>query len=295
MTISTGAFDSFGIPQGSRNLLDDLADVDTTEAKEGNTIQNRDGRWVAVDGNEVAISPTYPPDLGVEIWINPTEGDLSAGASVEYVWIYDAPTAMADPGSNKVRTDTASGVTPTNVAISAITKSGLDVGDTIRKFLPGDVMYFQQNDNSVNWSKFEITGAPVDNVTWFQFPISPLGTGGVPIAKSIDVLIRFTYGANSANVDPRYVAIKGDEMTGDLTLNGGGIILNNPPTSAIIVNKDTYPQIQLNKTNQPAGIATDWRIYISGNETEPNPSLGFIPRDKTGATGRPPTCTLTAR
>lgn len=75
MTISTGSFDSFGIPQGSPNRLDDLADVDTTEAKEGNTIQNRGGRWVPVDGNEVAVQGVQPTDLGVELWVNPDEAD----------------------------------------------------------------------------------------------------------------------------------------------------------------------------------------------------------------------------
>jgi hypothetical protein len=75
MTISTGEFDAYGIPQGSPNRMDDLADVDTTEAKEGNTIQVRGGRWVAVDGNEVAIQAGQPPDLGVELWVDPNIPD----------------------------------------------------------------------------------------------------------------------------------------------------------------------------------------------------------------------------
>jgi hypothetical protein len=73
VTISTGNFDEYGIPQGSRNLLDDLADVDTTEAKEGNTIQLRGGRWVNVAGDEVSIQPSQPSDPGVELWVNPDE------------------------------------------------------------------------------------------------------------------------------------------------------------------------------------------------------------------------------
>ena len=220
MTITTGSFDSFGIPQGSPNRLDDIADVDTAEVKEGNTLQHRGGRWVPVDGNEVAISNTLPEDRGVELWINPEEGELSAGVVAEYTWTYDSPETMADPGSSKVRTNTAAGTTPSQIAISAFTKSGLDVGNVIRQFLPGDVMYFQEFSNSVNWGKYEITGAPVDNTTWFQFPVSPLGSAGTPIGKNTEVLVRFTYGANSANVDPRYVAVKGDKMEGELDVQG---------------------------------------------------------------------------
>lgn len=46
MTMTSGAFDGTGIPQGPRLALDDLADVDTAEAKDGDTIVLRYGRWV---------------------------------------------------------------------------------------------------------------------------------------------------------------------------------------------------------------------------------------------------------
>jgi hypothetical protein len=82
MTITSGAFDEHGIPQGSRNRLDDLADVDTAEAEDGNTIAMRNGRWVPVGGNEVAVATTVPEDMDVELWVHPDEDPITEGGPV---------------------------------------------------------------------------------------------------------------------------------------------------------------------------------------------------------------------
>lgn len=82
MTLGPGSFDSFGIPQSRPGTLDDLDDVDTAEAKDGETIVRRNGRWVpgvASGGtsgggggeNEVEISDVEPEDLGIELWVDP--------------------------------------------------------------------------------------------------------------------------------------------------------------------------------------------------------------------------------
>lgn len=71
MTISVGAFDAYGIPQGQRNTLDDLSDVDTAEVKEGDTLVFRHGRWVPGESskNEVSIQNEQPTD-GSELWLD---------------------------------------------------------------------------------------------------------------------------------------------------------------------------------------------------------------------------------
>jgi len=198
MTITAGAFDADGVPQGKRNRLDDLDDVDTSEAEEGNTIQLRDGRWAPASGNEVVISNIVPLDSGVELWLNPDE-EAEPG------------TGGGGGGSGSVIVD------PLAPATAPVDLIWVDIDDT---------------------------------------------TGG--------------------GADSTYVSASGGTMTGRL-------VIDNVPTgtdtynTALAVIRATYPEIKLLKQSSPAGTAADWRVYISGINTDGAPALSVYPRNAAGA------------
>jgi hypothetical protein len=47
---------------------------------------------------------------------------------------------------------------------------------------------------------------------------------------------------------------------------------------SITIQRDTYPEIRLLKRAAPAGTA-DWRLYVSGTKTDPEPSLSIRLQD----------------
>jgi len=73
------------------------------------------------------------------------------------------------------------------------------------------------------------------------------------------------------NAHSQYVLDKGDTMTGPLYINSTDYSKGTP----LIIRRDTYPEIKLFKTSSPAGAGHEWRIYISGNSTDVNPSLSI--------------------
>lgn len=102
-------------------------------------------------------------------------------------WVYQTNTAIADPGSGNIRTDDTPALS-TALAISNITDQGVDASRVIKTLSSGDVLFAQQADNSDNWGRFNVTGAPVDNSTWFEIPVTFVSGGGT-VSKGTDMII----------------------------------------------------------------------------------------------------------
>jgi len=111
----------------------------------------------------------------------------------DYRYVYDPLTTMADPGTGDVRTNTAVGTPATQISFSEITNLGIDASDMFSSLTTGDMIYFQQLDNANNWGRYQISGSPTDNVTWWLVPVTGIEQHG-SIAKNQTVLVRFTYG-----------------------------------------------------------------------------------------------------
>jgi len=152
----------------------------------------------------------------------------------DYQFLYDSVNTMADPSTGKVRTNTDVGTPSTQIAFSKTTNLGIDATDTFKSLAVGDLIYFQQLDNAANWGRFTISGAPVNNSTWWQLPVTAVSQQGT-INKNQTVLVRFTFGTGGGGsggmtqdaADLRYVNVTGDTMTGSLTV-GSDLFLSKP-------------------------------------------------------------------
>jgi len=54
--------------------------------------------------------------------------------------------------------------------------------------------------------------------------------------------------------------------------------------TGLTINRTVYPEIRLLKSASPTGTGVDWRIYVSGTNTDTAPALSFFARNATGAT-----------
>jgi len=116
--------------------------------------------------------------------------------SMQFYWNYDSPATMADPGVGKVRTDTASGTPPANLAISVISDGGIDVSNILKELRVNDTIYFQAKAGASSWGRYKIRAAVSVTATWALIPITLTESAGTPISKNTEVLVRFTYGIN---------------------------------------------------------------------------------------------------
>lgn len=184
--------------------------------------------------------------------------------SMQFNWIYDTVTTMADPGLGKVRTDTAAGTPPANMAISTSSDGGIDVTAMLKSLTVGDLVYFQRTDSSASWGRYRINAAPVVYPTWVKIPIETVETYGPAIVKNQLVLIRFTYGAGggSVNMDGRYLKKAGDAITGVVTAPTPAVATNNTQiaTTAYTVSRIAQDA----PTKAGAGAGGTWTINVTG-------------------------------
>lgn len=114
---------------------------------------------------------------------------------VSYTWTYDTPTTMADPGTGKIRTNTAAGTPATQIAFSDLTDGGIDASPVLMALKAGSELYFQQKNQADNWGRYSITGNPTNNGAWVLVPVEGVEDHGTAINKNQSVLIRFVYGS----------------------------------------------------------------------------------------------------
>lgn len=181
--------------------------------------------------------------------------------SRDYQFVYDSVSTMADPGTGDVRTNTNVGTPSTQIAFSKTTNLGIDASDTFKSLAVGDLIYFQQLDNASNWGRFTVSGAPVNNNTWWLVPVTPETQQGT-INKSQTVLVRFTFGTggggnsgglDQATADGRYLQLTGGTVTGPvsmapdydnrLSIGTGGYIFDAYGSLSIEGNTDKSVQL----------------------------------------------------
>ena len=104
-------------------------------------------------------------------------------------WSFDTSTVMADPGSGDIRQN----ATNTAIAISVITNNSVDVTNFLIILQAGDLIAVQDTSNSNNFSRYTISAAPINNTTWFQFPVTRTSFGGVPVGNNQPVSVTFTH------------------------------------------------------------------------------------------------------
>jgi len=101
----------------------------------------------------------------------------AGGTWVPAEYTHDVATADADPGSGLQRFNNLTYGSITEVYISDISKNGNDLTVIYEGLLAGDILYFQQGDDSNKFVALQISGALVDNTTYFTIPVTVLDSG----------------------------------------------------------------------------------------------------------------------
>ena len=238
-------------------------------------VQAGSGVWIAFEGGDVS----YPVWIGFFAEVTPgiiDHGDLSGledddhpqyahndhthPSTTDFIWTYDVPVTMADPGSGKVRTDT--GV----IAFSEETMSGIDVSNFLIQLAVGDLISFQQLDNAANWGRFRVAAPPVDNTTWWFIETEFVEAHGA-VSKNKEVWVRFTQDTDGGGGPLDHGTLVGledddhpqylDQTRGDIRYSLGGHTHALDDLSDVVTGGAADGEVlRFNGTNWAPGMVT---------------------------------------
>jgi hypothetical protein len=104
---------------------------------------------------------------------------------------------MADPGAGNIRVNNTAMPSATLMAMSSESNEGTDHAPIIKSLRPGDQILIQDQNNSANWIRYEITSAVVDNTTWFQIGIAVVTSSGTTSSNNNVLVVTF----EAVNID----------------------------------------------------------------------------------------------
>lgn len=101
-------------------------------------------------------------------------------------------TVGGTPASGTLRYNNATQTSATEIIISVLASDGLDLTNFIAQMTGGEVLYLQQETNSANYQRWELTAAPVFGSGYATLAVSLLssaGTGTTGFADALPAII----------------------------------------------------------------------------------------------------------
>jgi hypothetical protein len=87
-------------------------------------------------------------------------------------------TTTPPPTSGHVRYNNATQTSATSLYIHDETQDGIDIDLLLRRISIGTPLTVQDKDDHTNYQIYEVTGAPIDNGTYFEIPVTINSSGG---------------------------------------------------------------------------------------------------------------------
>jgi len=112
-------------------------------------------------------------------------GNAADGITLAFEWRFSTDTdTSVDPGNGRLRYNSATPASVTELAFDDQDRSGFDVGNIVGLLLAGDRIYVQQKDTASAAQLFQVTASAVDQTGFFNIAVSTIETGSILIIKS---------------------------------------------------------------------------------------------------------------
>jgi len=160
------------------------------------------GAVAIIHGGTGAVSASaglnnlLPPQAGNAGMVLGTDGTNAVwqsmpATSTEAEWSYSTNNTMADPGSGNFRTNTTAWSTVTALAVNRLTNNGVDRTNLLSAVQVNDTVLVNTKANSSNFARYKVSGAVVNNTTWFQVPVTQVAVGGTPPGNNTACILTF--------------------------------------------------------------------------------------------------------
>lgn len=119
----------------------------------------------------------------------------AANAAYSATWSWTTKTADA-AANGQVGINNAAWVSATQVNLNEKTTGNVDTTNFMARIKVGDEFYIQQKTDATRWGKYQVTGTPTDQGTWWSWPVTYEDSSGAPPNGSADTTVSFlTQGA----------------------------------------------------------------------------------------------------
>lgn len=119
-----------------------------------------------------------------------TWGQESASDAVAAVWNYRTGNPATDPGTGNINGDLTGGL-----SFARVDLQGFDMAPVLRQLAVGAIVYGQVKNSADDYARWTVSGAVIDQGSWFQVPVAPVEAGGAGPTNNDDLVFRF--GASS--------------------------------------------------------------------------------------------------
>lgn len=225
--------------------------------------------WVKVmsDLTGDAVDVTYDNSISgleaINVQSAIDELQSSSGGLADGTYSFSTSTTVSDPGSGKVRFNSATPANVTNIIISQTTDSGTDALFYFDGLGVNDKILIQRKDDSSSFITGVLTGTPTDNGDWWEIPITIISSGTLP-QNNKDVLVAI-----------RYVTIPATVHNGQLTVSGTGVLggsgiftANQSGNSTIDITHDSVPRGNTSTSENPSHGGSFTVIGLVGTSVE---------------------------
>ena len=203
-------------------------------------------------GQILQKNSSTPYDTG---WITQT-------TTTESIWNFKNVVTMADPSSGNVRVNNALFGSATAMAISKNDLNGTDRTPLLASLQIGDVIEVQDQTNAVNWARYNISAAVINNSTWFQIPITFVTGSGTNPGNNDNLLLTFNVSGGGGSIGGSIASPQVPFGSGANTITGDPSFTYSIANGLLFTNagiKNNSPGV-LEINNGTAGTFADIKV-----------------------------------
>jgi Collagen triple helix repeat (20 copies) len=134
------------------------------------------------------VPPTAPWQIIAEQGAQGPPGVSNAAHTGEWNW---SNQTTSPPSNGQVRANNTAPLSVTRLFISAQNAGGTDTSNFQGAITVGDDLYLQQKTDASNWSRWDITGAPIDHTTWWEYPVTPVAGSPTVLTNNTPIDVSF--------------------------------------------------------------------------------------------------------
>jgi hypothetical protein len=278
--------------------------IDFTEGPGGFSVVAGEGQLFVRDDDPNVL--VYRDDTNQDFVLN---GGGSGGGTLTTRYRFSTTTAMADPGTGRFRYNNATQSLVTQIAVSDTDRDGVDMSNILSIISSGDRLYIQEGADAANWGVYDVNGAPTDNTTWWQIPVTNVAAGDLPANNRDCAIVLLIGGASGAGIGGSITdnqiavgAATANDIEGDANFTWDGTeqrmvgLIRMQERAASLADVATYSQLWVRNTSDGELILTDDQgldqnlsesLYSNGAEQARATLLGLDVRDtlKVGSIG----------
>lgn len=182
--------------------------------------------------------------------------NVPLGNAIEYQF---NNSTTEPPASGQIRLNQATQAATTKLWVSHTAASGINIKQFLSAATTGSKLILQDKNDNTNYLKLDVTGAPVDKTTYWEFPVAVTASGGALPNARILAAVTAAVGGGGAPLGAEYIT-----STADATLTAERVLTD---TATVTWDRTTTGQIKANVASSAITTVAIQKFITSGTYT----------------------------